>query len=139
MGIQTYWGGQAVKIILGGLIGPKFVNWKNTLPPDANVDTSSLVCFFIFLVIFCPFYLLPPEKLQVPLKIAFIMIVCNIFGLLIWAIRTAGGPGAFVNQPSTVHGSTLSWKALYGVQAILGLWSGGIVGQSGNSTSVILL
>ena len=59
------------------------------------------------------------------------MIVCNIFGLLIWAMRTAHSPGALINQPSTVSGSTLSWNALYGVQAILGLWSGGIVGQSG--------
>lgn len=59
------------------------------------------------------------------------MIVCNIFGLLIWAMHTAGGPGGLVHTPSTVHGSTLSWNALYGVQAILGLWSGGIIGQSG--------
>ncbi|KAI9731222.1 MAG: hypothetical protein M1834_005415 [Cirrosporium novae-zelandiae] len=130
MGIQTYWGGQAVKIILGAIIGPKFAYMNNTLPASANVDTCSLVSFFIFLAIFCPFYLLPPEKLQTPLKVAFVMIVCNIFGLLIWAMRTAHGAGELVSTPSTVNGSTLSWNALYGIQAILGLWSGGIVGQS---------
>lgn len=69
MGIQTYWGGQTVKIILGAVIGPKFAYMKNTLPESANVDTCSLISFFIFLAIFCPMLLIPPEKLQTPLKV----------------------------------------------------------------------
>lgn len=74
MGIQTYWGGQSVKIVLGALIGPKYAHMTNTLPVSANVDTCSLVSFFIFLAIFCPFYLLPPEKLQLPLKVSLLQI-----------------------------------------------------------------
>lgn len=70
MGIQTYWGGQAVKIILGAVIGPKYAYMTNTLPLSANVDTCSLVSFFIFLAIFCPMLLIPPEKLQTPLKVS---------------------------------------------------------------------
>ena len=61
------------------------------------------------------------------------MIVCNIFGMLIWAVRTAGGAGSLIHAPSTESGSLLSWNVVYGIQAILGLWSGGIVGQSGSS------
>lgn len=130
MGVQTYWGGQAVKIILGAVIGPKYAFMKNTLPLSANVDTCSLVSFFIFLAIFAPMLMIPPEKLQLPLKIAFVMIVCNIFGMLIWSVRTAHGAGKLFHAPSTESGSTLSWNVVYGIQAILGLWSGGIVGQS---------
>jgi NCS1 family nucleobase:cation symporter-1 len=59
------------------------------------------------------------------------MIVCNIFGLLIWSVRTAHGPGDLINSASTESGSVLGWNVVYGIQAILGLWSGGIVGQSG--------
>lgn len=59
------------------------------------------------------------------------MIVCNIFGLLIWSVRTAHGPGDLINSASTESGSVLGWNVIYGIQAILGLWSGGIVGQSG--------
>jgi nucleobase:cation symporter-1, NCS1 family len=58
-----------VRIILGAVIGPKYVYMKNTLPASANVDTCSLVSFFIFLAIFCPILLIPPEKLQLPLKV----------------------------------------------------------------------
>jgi hypothetical protein len=50
-GIQMFWGGQAVRIVLGALIGPKFVNMANTLPSSANVETADLVCFFIFVLI----------------------------------------------------------------------------------------
>lgn len=58
------------------------------------------------------------------------MIVCNIFGLLIWAVRTAHGAGSLIYSPAVVTGSTLNWSVVYGIQAVLGLWSGGIVGQS---------
>lgn len=72
MGVQTYWGGQAVKIILGAVIGPKFAYMNNTLPLSANVDTCSLVSFFIFLAIFSPLLLIRPEKLQLPLRVSFL-------------------------------------------------------------------
>ncbi|EPE35347.1 hypothetical protein GLAREA_11046 [Glarea lozoyensis ATCC 20868] len=130
MGVQTYWGGQSVKIILGAVIGPKYAYMENTLPASANVDTCSLVSFFIFLAVFAPLLMIPPEKLQLPLKIAFVMIVCNIFGMLIWSVRTAHGAGDLLEAPATESGSVLSWNIVYGIQAILGLWSGGIVGQS---------
>jgi NCS1 family nucleobase:cation symporter-1 len=70
MGIQTYWGGQAVRIVLSAVIGPKYAYMTNTLPLSANVDTCSLVSFFIFLVIICPMLLIPPEKLQMPLRVS---------------------------------------------------------------------
>lgn len=69
MGIQTYWGGQAIKIMLGAIIGPKFAYLHNTLPASANVDTASLVSFFVFLIIFAPTLLIPPEKLQMPFRV----------------------------------------------------------------------
>lgn len=42
---------EAIKIILGALIGPKFIGMRNTLPLSAHVDTSSLISFFIFMAI----------------------------------------------------------------------------------------
>jgi hypothetical protein len=99
--------------------------------------------------------LIPPEKLQLPLKvcsqmdpnlmshilnsnqIAFVMIVCNIFGMLIWSVSTAHGAGALIDSPATESGSILGWNVVYGIQAVLGLWSGGIVGQSGMTKYLI--
>ena len=75
LGIQMYWGGQAIKIILNALIGPKFVNLKNTLPLSANVDTASLISFFVFVVIFLPCLMVPPERLQWPLRVSWASLV----------------------------------------------------------------
>lgn len=67
------------------------------------------------------------------------MIVCNIFGMLIWSVRTAHGAGDLLNASPTEAGSTVGWNVVYGIQAILGIWSGGITGQSGASSPSSLL
>lgn len=147
--MQAYWGGQglshqfnpptttntlppptAVKIILRALIGPKFVNLPNTLPSTANTDTASLISFFIFILIFLPLPLIPPEKLQLPFRITFIMITATMFGMLAWAIRTAHGPGTLLHTPASASGATLSWNAIYGLQSIIGSQASGCLGQS---------
>lgn len=53
-----------------------------------------------------------------------------MFGLLGWAISTAGGPGTLFYTPSTKHGSVLAWNAVYGLQSIVGSQASGCLGQS---------
>ena len=130
MGIQAYWGGQAVKIILGAVIGPKFVYMANTLPEEAHVDTASLASFFIFLALFAPMLMVAPERLQVPFRVAFVMITCTVFGMLIWALCTSRGAGVLIHTGPTVHGSALSWNTVYGLQSIVGVFGSGCLGQS---------
>ncbi|OJD34324.1 ncs1 nucleoside transporter family protein [Diplodia corticola] len=131
MGIQAYWGGQAVKIILRALIGRSFIELKNTLPATANTDTASLISFFVFIAIFLPLPLIPPEKLQLPFKITFVMITATMFGMLGWAVRAAGGSaGGLVHAPATQHGAALRWAAAYGLQSIVGSQASGCLGQS---------
>ncbi|KAK8209476.1 NCS1 family nucleobase:cation symporter-1 [Phyllosticta capitalensis] len=130
MGIQAYWGGQAMKIILRALIGPKFVHMKNTLPASANLDTASCISFFVFIFVFLPLPMIPPEKLQLPFRITFIMITVTMFGMLAWSVHTAGGPGELFYTGSTKHGSTLSWNAVFGLQSIIGSQASGCLGQS---------
>lgn len=69
LGIQMYWGGQSIKIILNAIVGHSFRDLENTLPASANVDTSSLICFFIFAALFLPTLMIPPEKLQMPFRV----------------------------------------------------------------------
>lgn len=49
-----YWGGQAVRIILSSIIGPKFIYMKNTIPVSAYVETADMISFFIFVLILGP-------------------------------------------------------------------------------------
>ncbi|KAF3023152.1 hypothetical protein E8E14_013987 [Neopestalotiopsis sp. 37M] len=130
MGIQAYWGGQAVKIMLRAIIGPTFVNLRNTLPSSSNTDTASLISFFVFIVIFLPLPMIPPEKLQMPFRITFVMITATMFGMLGWAMSAAGGPGVLMSTPATLSGSALSWNAVFGLQSIIGSQASGCLGQS---------
>jgi NCS1 family nucleobase:cation symporter-1 len=127
---QAYWGGQAVKIMLRALIGPAFVNLHNTLPASSNTDTASIISFFVFIIIFLPLPLIPPEKLQMPFRIVFVLITGTMFGMLGWAIHAAGGPGALMYAPATKSGSALSWGAVFGLQSIVGSQASGCLGQS---------
>lgn len=130
LGLQAYWGGQSIKIILGALIGPKFIGMRNTLPLSAHVDTSSLISFFIFMAIFVPSLLIPPEKLQLPLKISWVMITSTMFAILIWALCAAHGAGSLIHTGSSQTGSVLSWNTVYGLQSIFGTFASGCLGQS---------
>lgn len=130
MGIQAYWGGQAVKIILGAIIGPKFVYWGNTLPESAHVDTASLVSFFIFLAVFAPMLLVAPERLQVPFRVGFVMIPCTVIGMLVWALSANRGAGALIHTGPTMQGSILGWNTVYGLQSVVGVFGSGCLGQS---------
>ena len=86
LGIQMYWGGQAVRIILSSIIGPKFYYMSNTIPSSANVQTPDLISFFIFVLILgkvssfyglgsllicfvAPMLWIRPEKLQLPFRV----------------------------------------------------------------------
>ena len=129
-GIQMYWGGLAVRIVLNAIIGPKFVFMTNTLPPSANVDTANLVCFFLFAITLPPLMMIAPERLQLPFRIASAMITSTLIGMLVWSLAAAGGAGALLSTSTTQSGSALSWNMLYGLQYLIGGWLGGSLGQS---------
>lgn len=125
----------AVKIILRAIIGPKFRDLPNTLPPSANIDTASLISFFVFIVIFSPLPMIPPEKLQLPFRIVFVMITATMLGMLGWSVHAAGGGAEVVlelSAPATGSGSgsSLSWAAVSGLQSIVGSQASGCLGQS---------
>lgn len=120
----------AVKIILRAIIGPKFRDLPNTLPASANVDTASLISFFVFIVIFLPLPMIPPEKLQLPFRVVFVMITATMFGMVGWSVNAAGGAGALMSTPATGTGSALSWAAVFGLQSIVGSQASGCLGQS---------
>lgn len=116
--------------MLRALIGLKFRDLPNTLPASANVDTASLISFFVFLVIYLPLPLIPPEKLQTPFRITFVLITGTMFGMVGWFVHAAGGAGALMSSPATKSGASLSWAALYGLQSIVGSQASGCLGQS---------
>jgi cytosine/uracil/thiamine/allantoin permease len=66
-GIQAYYGGQAMALMLGAVF-PSFNNMKNTLPAAAAITTKDLIGFMIFAAVYCPILLvIRPHQLRLGL------------------------------------------------------------------------
>ncbi|KAI0916920.1 hypothetical protein AcW1_007757 [Taiwanofungus camphoratus] len=127
-GIQAYWGGQATRVMLGAVI-PGLAHLKNTISPSAHLETKDLVGMVVWFCAFVPIVMVPPEKLQKPFFVSFLLFSGTAFGLLIWAVHTAGGGGGpLFHQPATTP--NVGWAFVYGIMSVLGAWGGGTLGQS---------
>lgn len=85
-GIQSYYGGQAVVLILNAL-SPSFLHMRNTLPESAAITTPYLVGFLVYMAVSTPVVMVPPHKLgRLLLPVFGITCVC-FAGLLGWALH----------------------------------------------------
>lgn len=89
-GIQAYWGGLAIALILGSIF-PSFAYMANTLPISAAISTQQLIGFVIYIVIFIPLLFIHPSKLQPLLVISLFGISFTFIGLFAYAVGANGG------------------------------------------------
>ncbi|RFU32336.1 hypothetical protein B7463_g3976, partial [Scytalidium lignicola] len=94
-GIQTYWGGLAVHVVLASIF-PSYHTMKNTLPKSANITTADLVGTIIYMCIFVPILCIKPYKLRVFFMVSFFAVTTTILGMFIWAMATNHGAGNLV-------------------------------------------
>ncbi|KAF5326815.1 hypothetical protein D9619_004458 [Psilocybe cf. subviscida] len=134
-GVQGWYGGQMVKIMIGA-IWPKFYTMGNTLGPGAYMKTNEFIAFIIFWTLSLPVFLLKPEQYRIPAMVSSVLVTIAAFSLLIWALVKQGNVGPLWNNPEEVyhvgklHDSTLSWAMMRMVTSGIGGWSGGILYQS---------
>ena len=62
-----------------------------------------------------------------------------MLGMLIWAVTTNHGAGRLAQTGISVTGNTLSWNTVYGLQAIIGVYGTGCLGQSGETPLIYCL
>ncbi|KAL2000405.1 hypothetical protein VTN02DRAFT_3170 [Thermoascus thermophilus] len=126
-GMQSYWGGQATRVLIGAII-PGFAHMKNFFSESSHLLTKDFIGMVIWYAAFIPLALIPPERLQLPFAISFVLFATSCFGLLIWAVVNAGGAGSMFQQTETTI--EVGWGVMYGITAILGAWGSGTLGQS---------
>ncbi|KAF2400573.1 hypothetical protein EJ06DRAFT_397208 [Trichodelitschia bisporula] len=127
-GIQAYWGGLAVKVILSAIF-PSFQHMKNTLPEGADITTNQLIGFIIYILIFTPLMLVHPRKLHKYLWGAFGAVLATMVGLFIWAVASnhgAAAPGPNLLIPK----ATRQFRMLQCVSSVAGAWTGSAIRQS---------
>ncbi|KAK7900078.1 hypothetical protein LTR67_003824 [Exophiala xenobiotica] len=126
-GMQAYWGGQATRVLWGAII-PGLADMKNYFSESSHLLTKDFIGLVIWMIAFIPLVLVPPEKLQIPFAISFVMFAGSCIGLLIWGVHNAGGAGSMFQQPGSAD--NIGWAFMFGITAILGAWGAGTLGQS---------
>ncbi|PPQ99769.1 hypothetical protein CVT24_009672 [Panaeolus cyanescens] len=134
-GVQGWYGGQMVKIMIGA-IWPSFYNMKNTFGPNAFMKTNEFIAFIIFWTISLPIFLLRPEQYRIPAIASSVLVTIAAFAIFIWALAKQGDIGPLWKHPEDVYGigrlsgSTLSWTMMRMITSGIGGWAGGILYQS---------
>ncbi|WVQ82263.1 hypothetical protein IAT38_004391 [Cryptococcus sp. DSM 104549] len=125
-GIQSYWGGQAVALMIGAL-SPSWKAQPNVFSTSAITHQEFLGVVLWYLA-YIPLVLVPPERLQRPFVFSSIAFGCTLIGLLAWAVPKAGGGGPLFHTPNTADST--SFSMMLGITSILGSWGSGTLGQS---------
>ncbi|KAJ5168645.1 uncharacterized protein N7482_004239 [Penicillium canariense] len=126
-GMQAFWGGQATSVMIGAII-PGFAHMPNYFAAGSHLQTKDFIGLVIWMCAFIPGLLIRPEKLQIPFVICFTFFCGSCFGILIWAVSQAHGPGKMFHEPATAP--NVGWAFMFGITAILGSWGSGTLGQS---------
>ncbi|KKZ64605.1 hypothetical protein EMCG_09501 [[Emmonsia] crescens] len=124
-GIQS--GGQATRVLIGAII-PAFAHMKNYFAESSHLTTNDFIGMIIWYAVFIPLCLIPPERLQKPFAISFVLFTSSCIGILIWAVKAAHGAGSMFHRPASTP--SIGWGMLYGISATLGAWGAGTLGQS---------
>ncbi|OAT01637.1 NCS1 allantoate transporter [Blastomyces dermatitidis ER-3] len=126
-GMQSFWGGQATRVLIGAII-PGFAHMKNYFAESSHLTTNDFIGVVIWYAAFIPLCLIPPERLQKPFAISFVLFASSCIGMLIWGVENAHGPGSMFHKPASTP--SVTWGMLYGISAILGAWGAGTLAQS---------
>ncbi|TBU27109.1 permease for cytosine/purines, uracil, thiamine, allantoin-domain-containing protein [Dichomitus squalens] len=135
-GVQLVFGGKSVKVVIGS-IWPSFYYLRNTLPPDAGIQTNDLIGILIFAAMSVPLLTIPPEHFRKPFLFGSIIMTVTTFAIFTWALAKEGGGGPLLSHPSQLsgvkpltEGSQLGWAMAYGVSSTIGGICAGILNQS---------
>lgn len=60
---------------------------KNFFSESSHLATNDFIGLVIWFAGFIPLVLIPPEKLQIPFAISFLLFAMSAFGLLIWYVN----------------------------------------------------
>ncbi|KIJ46307.1 hypothetical protein M422DRAFT_226826 [Sphaerobolus stellatus SS14] len=134
-GVQGWYGGQMVKIMIGA-IWPSFYTMKNTFATGTAMKTNEFISFVIFWMISLPLFLLKPEQYRIPAIFISVIVIIATFAVFIWMVAKQGDIGPLWDNPQEVYGverltgSSLSWAMMRMITSVIGGWAGSILFQS---------
>ncbi|KAJ7065000.1 permease for cytosine/purines, uracil, thiamine, allantoin-domain-containing protein [Mycena amicta] len=117
-GVQTAIGGSCMLVMLRA-IWPSINNIPNHLPESSGTTTRDFLCFFLFWLISLPAIWFPIHQIRHLFTLKSIVAPTAGITFFIWCIVKAHGVGPIIRQPSTLHGSDLSWAMVVSLMSCI--------------------
>ncbi|KAI9458674.1 permease for cytosine/purines, uracil, thiamine, allantoin-domain-containing protein [Lactarius psammicola] len=118
-GVQASIGGDCMKVMLRS-IWPSLDNIPNTMPASSGTNTRDFMCFFLFWLISLPAIWFPIHTIRHLFTLKAIVAPAAGITFFVWCIVRANGVGPIIHQPSTLHGSDLSWAMIVSLMSCIG-------------------
>ncbi|RDW78166.1 uracil permease-1 [Coleophoma crateriformis] len=128
-GIQSYWGGLAIHVILAAIF-PSYYHMRNTLPASSNVTTANLVGTILYMCIFVPLMFVKPYKLHYFFMVSFGAVVATILGMFIWAMSANRGAGNLVAPVTKLSTGDTAFVFIQSICTVCGSFTGSSVRHS---------
>ncbi|KAH9886805.1 NCS1 family nucleobase:cation symporter-1 [Xylariomycetidae sp. FL2044] len=125
-GIQSYYGGQAVVVVLNAIF-PQFMNMANTLPDSAAITTQALLGFLIYHVFYIPALWVPVHHIYKFLYPNTAVIFITFFGILGYFIHANGGTGDLIQPTIKLTRVERAFGIIASINSVAGAYTGGTV------------
>ncbi|KAF1931164.1 uracil permease [Didymella exigua CBS 183.55] len=132
-GIQTFYAGNILSVMLRCIFGSSWENFPNTLPTSSNVTSKQLLTFFMAWLMEFPFMWVHPKNIHYIFTVKGVVMPIAAFAVFGWCMANGGGLGsidlASVAGQSTASVTPLGWSIMSGINTIFGSLSPMLVNQ----------
>ncbi|RAR07678.1 amidase signature enzyme [Stemphylium lycopersici] len=132
-GIQSFYAGNILSVMLRCIFGSSWQNFQNTLSPGANVTSKQLLAFFMAWLMEFPFMWVHPRHIHYIFTIKGFIMPIAAFAVFGWCMANGGGLGAMdlASEEGQLSASVtpLGWSIMAGINTIFGSLSPMLVNQ----------
>ncbi|KAF2704927.1 allantoin permease [Pleomassaria siparia CBS 279.74] len=129
-GVSTMSGGYHTAVMLRCIFGDSFWKMKNTIPLGVGITLPYFVGLMVYWVLTVPLLNIPIPKFRRWTQVEAAMMPFALFGLFAYCIVTGkGAPEKALTKGGAMHGSTLGWAMVGGINSIMGKTSTLVINQ----------
>ncbi|KAI1675228.1 allantoin [Pyrenophora tritici-repentis] len=132
-GIQSFYAGNILSVMLRCIFGDSWVNFHNTLSPSANVTSKQLLAFFMAWLMEFPFMWVHPRHIHYIFTVKGVIMPIAAFAVFGWCMKNGGGLGAMdlASEQGELSAAKvpLGWSIMAGINTIFGSLSPMLVNQ----------
>ncbi|KAJ5058740.1 amidase signature domain-containing protein [Bipolaris maydis] len=131
-GIQTFYAGNLLSVMLRCIFGSSWETLPNTLSPGAAVTSKQLLTFFMAWLMQFPFMWVHPTRIHYVFTVKGIIMPVAAFAVFGWCMANGGGLNSMDLAHETSKASSsipLGWSIMAGINTIFGALSPMLVNQ----------